>query len=517
MKQTLISYLVITSIFTSAYGTELQVNTRASRNQANAAVATDELGNFVMVWTSYFEDGNSNDIFGRLFDSSAKPMGDEFRINTTRLGNQKEPSVAIDGSGNFVVVWQGPGEDQNDVFAQRFDANGQVIGGEFRVNTNTFSKQRHPEIAMNNTGRFVIVWESEILGGIPSEAWSICSQIYDSDGQPIGIEFEVNLLFQSRYPDVAMDDNGNFTIVWMQDDIYHTSNIILARQYNADGAAQADPFQVNTTDFFSIAHPSIAAGGTGHFVVVWDGNPGPAIQDNIIARRYKFDGTPLSDEFIVNTTLTGTQQSPKVKMNNQRQFVIVWDSEIDPNSNVRDIFGQRYDGWFRPIGDEFLVNTYVVNDQKYPDVAMKETGEFVIAWQSYGQDGSGYGIFADIGPAIPCADFTGDWFVNFRDYCILAKEWLKAGNPLTADLIDDNRIDRCDLDAFCEQWLSYCYDCNDVDIYTDGKIDFKDYCILATDWLEQGPNLGGDFTGNGTVDFIDLKALVLHWAKTRQQ
>jgi hypothetical protein len=125
-------------------------------------------------------------------------------------------------------------------------------------------------------------------------------------------------------------------------------------------------------------------------------------------------------------------------------------------------------------------------------------------------------VFAQMGPRVGSADFTGDGFVNFRDYCILAEEWLKIENPLTADLIDDNKIDQCDLNAFCDQWLSFCYDCNDVDIYTDGKIDFKDYCLWAQGYLQKGP-LKGDVTGDGTVDWADLKALTLHWAKTCEQ
>jgi hypothetical protein len=115
------------------------------------------------------------------------------------------------------------------------------------------------------------------------------------------------------------------------------------------------------------------------------------------------------------------------------------------------------------------------------------------------------------------ADFTGDGFVNFHDYCILAQDWLKEGNPLRADLIDDNRIDGQDLAAFCEKWQTACYECDEVDIYNDDKIDFKDYCLLAASWKKCGPNLNGDFTGGGSVDFADLKALTLHWAKACEQ
>ena len=109
-----------------------------------------------------------------------------------------------------------------------------------------------------------------------------------------------------------------------------------------------------------------------------------------------------------------------------------------------------------------------------------------------------------------CADFNGDLFVNFRDFCILAQEWLQEGDLLQTDLVDDNKINELDLGALSEQWLRPCYQCSQADIYSDGKIDFKDYSLLAGNWQGQGP-LAGDITGNGTVDMGDLKALLFHW------
>jgi hypothetical protein len=511
MKRRLLSYLLLMSLLAAASAKEFQVNTRTSRNQANAAVATDEQGNFAVVWASWFVN-KSNEIRGRRFAADGTPIDvNEFEINTSQAGNQKEPGVAMDAGGNFVVTWQGPGQDQNDIFAQRFEPNGQPLGAEFLVNVNTAGRQLHPRIAMSKTGEFVIVWENNAYW--PSfDYFEVMFRLYDSNGTPVDTN-TANLLSHCRYPDVAMDRYGNFAIVWMQDDTYHTSNLIMARQYNADGSPKAGPFEVSTGEFYAISHPSIAMDGTGHFVVTWEADPCSAQLNDIHARRYHFDGMPLCEQFLVNATTAGTQQYPKVAINSKRKFVIVWSSEKEPNSNEREIFGRRFDSSSKPIGDEFWVNTYAVGDQKYPDVAIKETAEFVAAWQSYGQDGSEYGIFADIGRAVPCADFTGDWFVNFGDYCIFAKEWLKDQNPLKTDLVDDNKIDQLDLKAFCGQWLRPCYDCNVVDIYTDGKIDFKDYCLWAQGYLQKGP-FKGDITGNGTVDLADLKALVFHWAKT---
>ncbi len=45
-----------------------------------------------------------------------------------------------------------------------------------------------------------------------------------------------------------------------------------------------------------------------------------------------------------------------------------------------------------PIGGELLINTTATGNQVHPAVARDADGDFVMAWQSYAQDGSRYGI-----------------------------------------------------------------------------------------------------------------------------
>lgn len=452
MRKAFLINLAIIPIFASVCSAEFQVNTHTTWDQKDAAVAMDRQGNFIVVWNSYRQDGDSGGIFGQRFSATGEPLGSEFQINTTTSGNQASPSVAMDAAGNFVVVWQGPGLSDEDIFAQRFDPNGQPLGAELQVNSYTDSQQLYPAVAMNTTGQFMVVWESQNIPEDPNKT-SICGQLYDSSGSTIGPEFTINSQPATcRYSAVAMDSDGNFAVVWMKE---ASKNSIVARLYNADGSAGTEPFAVNTISFNSITQPSVAMDGSGHFVVTWDGDPNRAGDDDIHARLYEPDGTPMREQFVVNTTRRSSQQNPRVAMNNWQEFIIVWESRVDPNVNERDIFGQRFDSAGLPIGDEFQVNSYITGDQRNPAVAMDEASQFVAVWQSDGQDGSRYGIFGQFGPIVASADFTGDGFVNFLDYCVLAAEWQKKQNPLSADLIDDNRIDEQDLAAFCYQWLTF--------------------------------------------------------------
>jgi hypothetical protein len=234
----------------------------------------------------------------------------------------------------------------------------------------------------------------------------------------------------------------------------NSNNSIIARLYDPNGTPRIDAFEVSTIGFSSITKPSITMGAAGHFVVAWDGDPNLAAMDDIHARLYDPNGTPMGEQFLVNATTTCAQQYPQAAMNNDGEFVIVWDCRIDPNSeSERDIFGRRFDNLGEPLGDEFQINTFVADDQRNPDVAIDSDGRFVATWQSYAQDSSRYGIFARPGPIIGSADFNADGLVDFRDYSILSDEWHKNENPLTADLIDDNQINEQDLAEFCRQWL----------------------------------------------------------------
>jgi len=454
MRRSSLLYLLTGLFIAPVFGAEFQVNTHTTYDQKNAAIAMDQSGNFIVVWSSYGQDGSSNGVFGQLFDPNCSPLGEEFQINVTSSGNQAEPVVAMDAAAGFVVAWQGPGlieDDQEDIFAQRFDPNCLSIGDEFRVNNDANDQQLFPCVVMNDNGGFIIVWESSNAPEQDDKA--ICGRIYDSNAVEFGSEFFINAESSIyRYPDVAADASGNFAVVWLDD---KSSNSIMGRLFDPNGVPQTDTFEINTIRFTSVTRPSIAMGAAGNFVVTWDGDPNLAGLDDIHARLYDANGTPLGGQFLINTTLTGAQQYPKAAMNHNGEFIIVWDCQIDPNSeSMRDIYGRRFDKLGEPIGDEFQVNSFVADDQRNPDVAIGPDGRFIAVWQSYAQDTSRYGIFARPGPIIGSADFNADGLVDFRDYSIISDKWLDEGIALPEDLIKDNKINELDLAEFCRQWLS---------------------------------------------------------------
>ncbi len=58
------------------------------------------------------------------------------------------------------------------------------------------------------------------------------------------------------------------------------------------------------------------------------------------------------------------------------------------------IYAQRFDAAGVAQGGEFRVNTVTLSTQTNPAVAMDADGDVTLIWQSSGQDGSGYGVYA---------------------------------------------------------------------------------------------------------------------------
>ena len=414
MKHALIFCMLAGLFIATASGDEFQVNTHTTWDQADPDVAINENDDFVVVWRSYGQDGGSNGIFGQRFDPNHNPVGDEFQVNSVFTGNQTEPAVAVDIAAGFIVTWRGPAiEDPNrdDIFARWFDPNGFPVTDDIRINDDTLGEHICPAVAMNRSGEYVIVWECV---DFPEEGdRTICGRLLDGYGIKLGDEFIISEgMSPCRYPDVVMDPNGSFVVVWMAD---KSSNSIIAGLYNPDGSAKTEPFEVNTTAFNSVTQPSVAMDETGCFIVTWDGDPNLASMDDIHARMFDPNGIALSEQFIVNTTTELTQQNPKVAMNGLGEFVIVWEGRTDPNVNERDIFCQRFDGSGEPTGSELQINTTTKADQRSPAAAIGPDGRFVAVWQSDEQDGSRFGIFCRSDFIIDPAD-SNDVIVDSSDY-----------------------------------------------------------------------------------------------------
>lgn len=295
-------------------GDEIPVNATTKHGQRAASVAVRDDGSFVVVWNSWGQDGSGWGIYGQEFDMSGMKVGDEFRVNETTKGPQVRADVAIVDGGDFVVAWEGRGVgDKNGIFMRRFAPDS--TSSEILVNTPTRGDQSHVAIAPVPGGDFVLTWE----GKGPDDARGIYLRRV-SDGV-LGEQIRVNdrTRGSQRLPDVAVGANGQMVVTWKQHDGRGWG--VRAKQFDASGNAESE-IQVNQTVRGSQKRPTAAYLADGRFAVSWYGR-GRGDRWGTFTRTFLADGTPESDELLVNTTTRSAQKRPSSAAVNNG-YVVAW-------------------------------------------------------------------------------------------------------------------------------------------------------------------------------------------------
>lgn len=399
-------------------GDPFLVNTITTNNQINPAVAVHPTsGEFVVVWQGP-ETGTIDDIWAQRYDALGNKVGTEFRVNTFTTGQQRFPSVAMDNNGNFAVAWQSNGQESAGsgygIYVQRYNAAGVAQGAEEPVNTYTTGNQRDPSIAMDADGDFVVAWRSFAQDG---DSYGVYAQRFVA-GAKNGTEIAVNSVTAGSQtaPSVSMDPNGDFVVAWNSSNQVGAGSgfDIYVRQFDAVGTPADVEFHVNT-DYTTAAqqNPSVAVAPGGSFVVAWESSAQDGNLYGVYARKYNNSGTALTDPFKVNEYTTGSQRSAAVDIDETGDFIVTWASNGQDGS-LYGIYGKRYTAAGTPVEAEFVVNTYTTGTQFAPAVAMEADGDFVIAFHSDAQDGSLFGVYArryGDPTATPAPTITDDGFV----------------------------------------------------------------------------------------------------------
>ena len=435
-------------------GSEFQVNSFTLGQQGAPAVAVDGSGDFVVIWEGPLV-GPTLDIFGRRFNAQGVALATEFQINVYSTGYQRSPAVAIDSDGAFVVAWESNGQDGSGhaVFARRFNAVGSAQGSEFQVNAQTSGAQRVPAVGIDADGDFAIAW-ADSSGADGGAGYGIRARLFTAAGAP-GVEFQVNSFFtgNQKYPALAMDADGNFVVVW-QSGIGQDGGSygVFGQRFNALAAPQGVEFQVNTYTNNNQYRPSLSIDPAAGFLVAWESSGQDGSSFGVFARRFNSLGVAQASEFRANTQTANGQRGPTTGFDAAGDFVIAWESAQDGASD--GVFARHFNGAGVALAVEFQVNTYTASVQRDASLAMSSAGDFVVAWQSTGQDGSSYSVFGQRMKTIGVLDIDGNGsFQPLTDALLILRfAFGFTGGTLTGGAVGQGctRCDATSIEAYLQ-------------------------------------------------------------------
>ena len=412
MRAFKILYLIFLFINLNYAQNEFLVNTELDSTQREPAIARDAAGNYVVVWTSeaQVDSHSQGDIYLQLFDPQDLKIGSEVQVNTTTIGDQEKPAVAMNAAGDFVVVWasQSNFADSYDIYGQIFRSN-QPFGSNFLINSTIPYAQTRPVVTWKNAGGFIVVWDSWMQDGGDR---GVFARFFDADGNPVSGEIQVNTntAYSQARPAIALTTNDEFVIVWeswKQDIVTPSGYGLFGQRFDSAGNKLGSEFQINTftNDYQWLG--DIEAFDDGSFVVAWcsweqDGDDG-----GIYLQRFDAQANKLSGEIRVNSSTAYYQWLPKIVKMTSENFAVIW-SSWKQDGDREGIYTKIYSKSGRELTLETQVNVTSSSFQWEPAaIGGNNENEMVAVWSSWGQYNHDYEV---IGRRIALTSPTG--FMN---------------------------------------------------------------------------------------------------------
>lgn len=204
-------------------GSEFKVNTFVFNSQYKPKVIGLSNGRFVIVWQSYTQDGSGAGVYGQIFNNDGTFIGNEFRVNTYTSNSQSQSCIASFSNNNFVVVWSSMYQDNSGggIYAQLFDSDGAKVGREFRINQQTTHNQEEPDVVALFNDKFIVTWKTSTWNGYSWEYYGqILSRIYSIYGDPVSDEVLISnpsYLFYARPKVLSFSLDNKFIISYYGD------------------------------------------------------------------------------------------------------------------------------------------------------------------------------------------------------------------------------------------------------------------------------------------------------------
>lgn len=307
----------------------------------------------------------------------------ESTVNTLATGSQYLPVAAGFAGGGFIVTWLTSDTTQDGsgtaIKAQRYDANGTKLGGEFLVNTSGVGNQTAQSVTTLPGGGFVITWQTSDTTQDGSGS-AIKAQIFDANGVKVGSEFlvETNTTANQTAPSIASLSDGSFIIGWGTSDSTQdgAGSAVKAQRYSATGTPVGSEFLLNSTPSpGSEGRVSIAALSSGGFVATYTVGSG-ALAD-VYARVFDASGNALGASFIASAATQYYQDYCTAVQLTGGNVLLTWASVIDASGTIQQR-GQVISATGTKIGAEFtLAGTAGMGDAK---VVALQDGGFAAVW-----------------------------------------------------------------------------------------------------------------------------------------
>ena len=320
-----------------AVGQPIELTSNLSADSTTPRIAWGESAQaFGIVW----EDNRrgDTDVHFLRVNSNGEVIGDELVI-ATNTGRTNEAALTpihlVFAEDQWSIVWEAQGNSK-EVFFQRVLADGSAPDSPTQISGDPNSDSASPQIAWNGDAHLVVWSDSRHHGG-DREIYAVP---VSKDGT-VGEEQRITNAFGNSWSPQVVWDGEEYAVVWADNrTVVGSLGVVDFVQVDKDGLVVEGSQQTlgdGTTESFL---PSIAWSGTSYQIVWNDVNPANTpVTDEIVFAVLDADGTTIVDKTIIGIVGTGASGYETVLWNGAEFMMTYYDGSIGNN----DIYTSRTD------------------------------------------------------------------------------------------------------------------------------------------------------------------------------
>jgi len=367
-------------------GPEIAVNDAVLGSHSGPRPAFFSDGGFVVVWN---DTGARTTVHARFFAADGSPSSGEFRLLAASSNYQAVTAVVVDSNDSFLVAWdETPAHQPTRVMVQRFRRSGKPACPAVQANAKSPRQRFGGLLALVPGGGFVVGWTGEEDQRTEIDlqllyAYDGFARVFTTGGSALGAEFVIAGGFDDQIPrGLAVDPDRGLTVLFTSWEELNALRIGRRGLPGLSTVPASEDIHVSSDNPFGPGSVSaLSQAADGSVTVAWTPND---VGNEVYARRFAADGSPLTPDVHVNTFTGGRQVVGDVAALPGGGFVVVWTDWTGRDGSGTGIFARAFGADNQPLfARDFRVNQTTLGSQHDPVIA-GHNGRFVVAWTQGG-------------------------------------------------------------------------------------------------------------------------------------
>ncbi len=394
-------------------GSEFTVNSYEQQWQDEPIVESFADGSFVIMWRSFFFDTDTYYVAAQRYDRFGTAIGGETVIDAVTGSASEVKDVTALRDGGFVVTFSySPGGllETDQTYAKVYNADFTVRKDAFKVEGKEPGDTISPSIGALANGGFIAFFGTQYTG--TSVFDEVYARRYDKNGNALGASFKLNTKvkeFDQNLPDAIQLKNGNLLAFWhseasITDGTDDGANQLRGTLFSKTGAIIKSDFGIEKLEGGAGDSPdpfAVDALKNGGFVLAryeTVAHGGRDFTYDVKMKLFNSSGVATSKEITAFAATKGIIYAIDVTQLATGEIVVVWETPGPGNTfdYFNDVQARMFDASGRAITGVFNIAQNRFDDQEDPDIEALAGGGFVVTYLSEQADSDHDGISARI-------------------------------------------------------------------------------------------------------------------------